>query len=230
MDLPLGTGADLDDEIVDRPVSHSETAFHGLVWDVRRDVVELGDAGPVTREYVEHPGAVVVAALREIDGVDHLAMIRQYRHPVRAMEWELPAGLLDQPGEAPWLAAARELREEVDLEAARWHVLIDFFSSPGGLSEVLRVFLARDVSPVTDDGLFTREGEEAEIRARWIPLDEAYAAVLAGRVHNPGAVIGIMAVWGARAQCWAPLRPQDDPWPWHPAYRAAAPAPSATRD
>jgi len=222
VDLPVGTGADLVDVITTRPVSHSETAFHGLVWDVRRDVVELGDAGPVTREYVEHPGAVVIVALQEIDGVDHVAMIRQYRHPVRTVEWELPAGLLDEPGEAPWLAAARELREEVDLEATRWDVLIDFCSSPGGLSEVLRVFLAREVTPVADDGSFTREGEEAEIRARWIPLDEAYAAVLGGQVHNPGAVIGIMAAWGARAQGWAPLRPQDAPWPWHPAYRAGA--------
>ena len=222
MDLPVGTGADLVDEVVHRAVSHSEIAFHGLVWDVRRDVVELGAAGPVTREYVEHPGAVVVVALREIGGLDHVVMIRQYRHPVRTIEWELPAGLLDEPGEAPWLAAARELREEVDLDAARWHVLIDFCSSPGGLSELLRVFLARDVTPAPDDGSFTRTGEEAEILARWIPLDEAYAAVLGGQVHNPGAVIGIMAAWGARAQGWAPLRPQDEPWPWHPAYRAGA--------
>ncbi len=220
MDLFVGTGADLRDEIAPRPVSHSEIAFHGLVWDVRRDVVELGDARPVTREYVEHPGAVVVVALREIDGLDHVLLIRQYRHPVRTIEWELPAGLLDEPGEPPWLAAARELREEVDLDAARWDVLIDFSSSPGGLSEVLRVFLARDVTAAPDTGSFTREGEEAEIRALWIPLDEAYGAVLGGQVHNPGAVIGIMAAWGARAQGWAPLRRRDEPWPWHPAYRA----------
>ncbi len=222
VDLPVGTGADLADEVAPRPVSSSEIAFHGLIWDVRRDVVELGDAGPVTREYVEHPGAVIVVALREIDGVDHVVMIRQYRHPVRTIEWELPAGLLDEPGEPPWLAAARELREEVDLEAVRWDVLIDFCSSPGGLSEVLRVFLARDVTAVPDGETYVREGEEAEIRARWIPLDEAYAAVLGGQVHNPGAVIGIMAAWGARAQGWATLRPQDAPWPWHPAYPVGA--------
>ncbi|MEO7059568.1 MAG: NUDIX hydrolase [Lapillicoccus sp.] len=222
MDLPVGRGADLADEIVDRPVSTTEIAFHGLVWDVRRDRVELGAAGPVIREYVEHPGAVVVVAMRSIDGVDHVLMIRQYRHPIRTVEWELPAGLLDEPGEPPWLAAARELREEVDLVAARWDVLIDFASSPGGISEVLRVFLARDVVPATHEEGFTREGEEAEIRGCWVPLDEAYAAVLGGRVHNSGAVVGIMAAWGAAREGWAPLRPHDDPWPWHPAYRPGA--------
>ncbi len=216
---PVGSGADLVDEVVDQPVSRSELVYHGLVWDVRRDTVDLGDAGPVTREYVEHPGAVHVLALRELDGVDHVLMIRQYRHPVRTMEWELPAGLLDVAGEPPWEAAARELAEEADLVADAWHVLIDFASSPGGMSEALRVFLARDLRDVEDDDRFEREGEEAGMRTLWVPLDEAYAAVLAGQVHNPGAVIGVLAAHGAREQGWAPLRPHDEPWPWHPAYR-----------
>ncbi|MDQ2755022.1 MAG: NUDIX hydrolase [Actinomycetota bacterium] len=220
MDIPIGAGKDLRDEVVDRPVVSRGTAYEGLVWDVQRDVVDLGDAGQVTREYVEHPGAVVVVALREVDGVDHVVLIRQYRHPVQTLEWELPAGLLDEPGEAPWLAAARELREEVDLVAGRWHVLVDFYSSPGGLSESLRIYLAREVTPVDpEDGDYERHGEEAEITARWVPLDDAYDAVLAGQVHNAGAVVGLMAAWGARARGWAPLRPYDEPWPWHPAHR-----------
>ncbi len=190
----------------------------GLIWDVRRDVVDLGDAGPVTREYVEHPGAVVIVALAAVDGVDHVALIRQYRHPVRTTEWELPAGLLDAAGESPWETAVRELREEVDLVAGRWDLLIDFFASPGGISEALRVFLARDVQPAADDAGFTREGEEAEIRGLWVPLDDAYDAVLAGDLHNPGAVIGIMAAWGSRQRDWSTVRPCDEPWPWHPAH------------
>ena len=228
VDIPVGTRQELRDEVVDRPVVSRVTAYRGLVWDVQRDVVDLGGAGQVTREYLEHPGAVVVVALREVDGIDHVALIRQYRHPVRSIEWELPAGLLDEPGEPPWLAAARELREEVDLVASRWDVLLDFYSSPGGLSESLRIFLAREVAPVgTEDGDFVRHGEEAEIVARWVPLDEAYDAVLAGQVHNSGAVVGLMAAWGARARGWAPLRPYDAPWPWHPAYREQGSGPPA---
>ena len=61
---------------------------------------------------------------------------------------------------------------------------------------------------------FAREGEEAGMTALWVPLDDVYDAVLAGRLHNPGAVVGIMAAWGARARGWSTLRPPEAPWPW----------------
>lgn len=227
MELPVGSGADLRDEVFHAEVTRSEVPFHGRIWDVRRDTVALGAGRTVTREYVDHPGAVVVAALRPVAGVDHLLLIRQYRHPVRTLEWELPAGLLDDATEAAWQTAARELREEADLVAGRWDVLIDFYASPGGLSEALRIFLARDVEEALEEahaeGRFERLDEEAGITGMWVPLDEAYAAVLAGQVHNPGAVVGIMAAWGAREQGWATLRPRDVPWPWHPGHDAGRP-------
>jgi 8-oxo-dGDP phosphatase len=102
----------------------------------------------------------------------------------------------------------------VELRAGRWDVLVDFFSSPGASSEMLRVFLARDIEQ-HDGGDFVREGEEAGITARWVPLDDAYAAVLAGRIHNPSAAIGILTAWSSRAQGWSTLRPADTPWPWY---------------
>lgn len=214
MDLPVGTLADLRDDPVVPVVTSSELVVQGRVFDLRRDVVDLGEHGSVTREYLDHVGAVIVVALREIDGVDHLVMIRQYRHPVRRAEWELPAGLRDVAGEAPALTAARELAEEVELRATRWDLLVDLFASPGSTSEVMRIFLAREVSLVTD-GAFERTGEEAGITGMWVSLDDAYAAVLEGRIHNPGAVVGIMAAWGSRQRGWASLRPADSPWPWY---------------
>lgn len=213
MRIPVGTGADLGDVRATPAVTASERVHEGMISDVRKDRVDLGDAGPVTREFLDHPGAAVIVALREVDGVDHVCMIRQYRHPVRTLEWELPAGLLDIAGEPPDRAAVRELAEEVDLVAGRWDTLIDFYSSPGGSTEALRVFLARDVTDTDGDG-FAREGEEAGMTALWVPLDDAYDAVLAGRVHNPGAVVGILAAWGARARGWSTLRPADAPWPF----------------
>jgi ADP-ribose pyrophosphatase len=193
--------------------------FHGAVWDVRRDTVDLGDAGQVRREYVDHPGAVSIVALRQVAGRDQVLLIQQYRHPVGAFEWELPAGLLDVAGEAPWLGAARELAEEADLTAGLWHVLIDYYGSPGGLSEALRVFLARDLTGVVDDELFVREAEEHGMPVCWVDLDEAHEAVLLGQLHNPSAVIGILAAHAARARGWVTLRPHDAPWPEHPSYR-----------
>ena len=215
MDLPIGSLADLRDEAVEPRITESAVIFDGRIFDLVRETVDLGDHGSVTREYLHHTGAVIVVALREIDDVDHLVMIRQYRHPVRRSEWELPAGLRDVDDEEPVVTAARELAEEVELQAERWDLLVDLFASPGSTSEVMRIFLARDVSEVTD-GTFERTGEEAGITGMWVPLDDAYAAVLGGRIHNPGAVVGILTAWGARQQGWSTLHPADAPWPWHP--------------
>lgn len=216
-DAPHGSFDDLRDEVVHLPIEHSQRVFKGRVWNVRRDRVSLGEAGVVTRDFVDHTGAVLVVALRHVEGRDEIILIRQYRHPVSSYLWELPAGLLDIGGEAPWVAAARELEEEVDLVAGQWDVLADSYASPGGLSEAIRIYLARDLRPAP--AVHDRDGEEAGIRPLWVSLDDAYAAVLAGRVHNAGAMIGILAAWGSRAQGWRTLRSFDAPWPEHPAYR-----------
>lgn len=213
-------GGPLADRIESRPVVGSEVVHHGMVWDVVRERVDLGgDAGEVTREFVDHPGAVAIVAL---DEQDRLVLVQQYRHPVRAFLWEVPAGLLDVDGEDPWRAAARELHEEADLVAQQWHVLVDYFTSPGGMNEALRVYLARGLSQVPDGHRHEREGEELGMPVRWVGLDDALAAVLAGRVHNTSAVVGILAAHAARAQGWATLRPYDAPWPAHPAHRTDA--------
>jgi 8-oxo-dGTP pyrophosphatase MutT (NUDIX family) len=219
LDAQVVRGADLVDRLQRRPVRKSTVVFEGKVWDVRRETVDLGEAGEVERDYVEHPGAVAIVALRSVGGRDQVLLIQQYRHPVGAFEWEPPAGLLDVAGEQPWLGAARELAEEADLRAGRWHVLIDYYGSPGGISEALRIFLARDLANVQDDQRFVRGGEEHGMPVGWVDLDEAYEAVLAGQLHNPSAVIGILTTHAARARDWATLRPHDAPWPQHPAYR-----------
>jgi ADP-ribose pyrophosphatase len=219
LDAQVVRGADLVDLLEQRPVPDTEVVFKGMVWDVRRDTVDLGEAGLVRREYVDHPGAVSVVALREVAGRAQVLLIQQYRHPVGMFEWELPAGLLDVAGEAPWLGAARELHEEADVIAGQWHVLIDYFGSPGGNSESLRVFLARDIAGVGPDERFTREAEEHGMQVCWVDLDEAHEAVLLGQLHNPSAVIGILSAHAARARDWTTLRRHDAPWPEHPAYR-----------
>jgi 8-oxo-dGDP phosphatase len=219
LDAKVLPGVELADRLERRPVTKTELVFRGAVWDVRRDTVDLGEAGQVRREYVDHPGAVSIVALRQVAGRDQVLLIQQYRHPVGAFEWELPAGLLDVAGEPPWVGAARELAEEADVTAGRWHVLMDYYGSPGGLSEALRVFLARDLTEVVEDELFVREAEEQGMPVCWVDLDEAHEAVLLGRLHNPSAVIGILAAHAARARGWATLRPHDAPWPEHPSYR-----------
>ena len=209
-------GAGLADTFVSRPVVEQELIHKGMVWDLVAERVDLGEAGVVRREFLRHPGAVCVLAL---DDAGRVALVHQYRHPVRMQLWELPAGLLDVAGEPPLLAAQRELAEEADLRAATWHVLIDWFNSPGGMDEALRCYLARDLSPVPEAERHAREGEEVDMPLRWVDLDDAHAAVLAGRVHNPGTVVGVLASVAARDLGWTTLRPADAPWPEHPGYR-----------
>lgn len=194
----------------------SRVEFVGRVWDVVRDEVDLGPAGTVVRDYVRHPGAVGILALDD-DG--RVALVRQYRHPVGMTMWELPAGLLDVDGEPPHLAAARELAEEADLRAGRWHTLVDWMLSPGGTSEAFRCYLARDLSPVPAAERFARTEEEQDMPTAWFDLDEVRQAVLSGRLHNPSVVVGVLAACTARDTGWQGLRPVDAPWPEHPGRR-----------
>src|SRR6185312_6625482 len=125
--------------------------FEGRVWSVRTDVVDLADGQQVERDVIAHPGAVGIIALD-----DHLdvLLVRQYRHPVGALLWEPPAGLLDVEGEDPLDAAARELYEEAGYRAREWAVLADTFTSPGGSDEAVRIYLARGLSEVAADERF----------------------------------------------------------------------------
>ena len=209
-----GSSAPWGDEPLARPVLSEVTAFSGHVFDVVTRVVDLGEAGQVTRDLIRHPGAVAVVAL---DDQGRVALIRQYRVPVGAFLWEVPAGLLDGgPEETLVGAAKRELAEETDLQASQWDVLVDFGTSPGATDEVLRIFLARGISAAATSD-FVREGEEAEIQLDWVDLTEAADAVLAGRVHSPSAVMGILAAERAARDGFTALRGVDAPFilrPW----------------
>ena len=205
------------DERNPRPVLDRKILHEGYVFDLVSDRVDLGEAGEVTREYIDHPGAVAIIALNEHDEV---LLVRQYRHPVRAFLWEPPAGLLDIAGEPAHIGAARELFEEADLHADTWNVLTDYFTTPGGNNEALRVFLARNVHEVPVAERHVREAEEMGMPSRWVPLDECVTLVLGGHIHNPSAVVGILAAAAARALNWSTLRPVDADWP----YRRTQPA------
>ncbi|RNI18074.1 NUDIX domain-containing protein [Flexivirga caeni] len=208
----------LADRLDPQPVTSSRVAYHGRVWDVVTEDVQLGVAGSVTRDFLRHTGAVAVAALRGEPGAEEVLLIQQYRHPVGTFDWEVPAGLLDKAGEDPRAAAARELREEADFDATTWHTLVDLFTSPGSSSENLRVFLARDVHSAVAEG-FVREGEEVGMPTGWVPLDDAVDAALAGRLHNSITISALLATSIARQRNWATLRSASAPWPEHPAYR-----------
>lgn len=200
-----------------RRLLSTRKVYEGRIWDVVSDSFQLSDSGDaITRDYIDHPGAVAVLPMNE---AGEILLLKQYRHPVGMDLWEIPAGLLDVEGEEFVVGAARELAEEADLAAGTWNVLVDFFNSPGSSSEAIRIYLARDLTEVPHHERHERTDEEAEIEFHWIALDDAVAAVLEGKLHNPSAVVGILAAAAARADGFARLRPADAPWPAHPSQR-----------
>jgi 8-oxo-dGDP phosphatase len=197
------------DEPAHWPVVASAGQYRGKIINVRTDTIRVPGGTTAEREVIEHPGAVGVVALDE-DG--RVLMIRQYRHPVGRLLWELPAGLRDVAGEPTAQAARRELLEETGYRARRWHVLADYFSSPGIITERLRVFLARDLEEVPEaDRDFVPENEEAHLILDWVPLEQAVSLVLAGELHNGVAVVGLLAAHAARQDGFAELRDADAP-------------------
>lgn len=186
-----------------------KTTQHHTSWllSVRTDQVRFPDNHSAERIVATHPGAVAVVAL---DEADRVRMIRQYRHPVGRLLWEIPAGLRDVDGEPLLENAKRELAEETGYAAREWHVLTDFYTSPGITSERIRVYLARGLHEAPDNG-FVREGEEKFLEYDWVSLDEALGLVQTGKLHNSATVIGILAAHAARADGYATLRPADAP-------------------
>ncbi|WP_131770775.1 NUDIX domain-containing protein [Candidatus Protofrankia californiensis] len=195
-------------------VAESDVVFTGRIIRLRRDIVRMPDGVVSQRDVVMHPGAVGVVAL---DETGRVVMVNQYRHPVRRALWELPAGILDVPGEPLVTAAARELAEEAHLTAARWDLLVDVLASPGMTDEAYRVFLARDLAVIPPSQRHVGVHEEADMRTQRVDLDEAVTGVLSGSITNAMAVIGILAAATARAGGFASLRAADVPWPDRPA-------------
>ena len=193
----------------------STDIYRGHVIALRADEVAMPDGRVARREVVEHFGAVAVVAL---DDQDRIVLIHQYRHPLGRRLWELPAGLLDEPGEEPVKAAARELTEEAGVVAGRWEVLVDVAASPGFTDEVVRVFLATDLTEVARPAAFG--DEEADLVVHRIDLAEAVRMVLAGDVVNAASVGGILATHAVRSGVGV-TRPADAPWQDRPTRFAA---------
>jgi ADP-ribose pyrophosphatase len=199
----------IKDEPANWPVVSSSEPFRGRLVAVRTDKVRMPGSNLAEREVVLHPGAVAVLALDD-DG--RVLMIRQYRHPVGRLLWEIPAGLRDVAGEPLLATAQRELLEEAGYRARDWRVLADYYSSPGFTTERLRVFLARGLELVPpEERDFVPEDEETQLVPAWLPLDQAVGKVLAGDLHNGAAAIGILAGYAARSEGFDRLRPAGAP-------------------
>jgi ADP-ribose pyrophosphatase len=169
------------------PVRRSVHAFKGGVVMMRVDHVLMPDGDLAVRDVLVHPGSVGVLVL---DDDNRVLVLRQYRHPVGRRLWELPAGLLDFPGEDRLAAAQRELAEEAHLAADDWRILVAAYTSPGISDESVRVYLARRPRALPGERAAGRH-EEADLPSRWVPLPEVLDGILAGRLTNPLLVMAV---------------------------------------
>jgi len=156
--------------------------FKGKVLTLNVEQVTLPNGHTTELEIAHHPGGAAIVAL---DAGHRVCLLRQFRHAAGGWITELPAGKLDNR-EPPLECAQRELAEEAGVTAAHWVKLGEFFSSPGVLTEVIHVYLARDL----DAGELAPEVNEV-FDARWVPLDEAVELAVNGSLQDAKTIVGL---------------------------------------
>lgn len=180
-------------EVADVPFAHPlinrVRKFTGRVVALDTDEVDVSGQ-LVSRDVVRHPGAAAVVAINDAGQV---LLVRQYRHPVQHLLWEIPAGLLDVAGEDPLECARRELLEEGGATAREFEPLLTLYVTPGGSDEVIYVFLARGIEMSATGRVMTGEAEEQDMPQVWLALEQAIEAVMQGRIRNNITVAALLA-------------------------------------
>lgn len=176
-----------DEGLIERFV-RKRTVWRGRAVDFRVDTIRLPNGKLATREYLDHPGAVGVVPL--LPG-GRVVMVRQYRHPVREVTLELPAGKLDK-GEKPLACVRRELAEETGYTARKITPLLQYWPTPAFANEVLHMYAAEGLNP---GKMATDEDEFLECVT--LPIKKALDLVRRGEIKDSKTVIGLLAcaVW-----------------------------------
>jgi len=149
--------------------------YRGKVIEVSSERLRHANGREYELDFVRHPGAAAVVAL---DRDHRVCLVRQYRHGIGEFLWEIPAGKLD-PGEHPDACAVRELAEETGIVAQRWTSLGRYFPAPALLSEVIHLYLAREL----EVGAPNPDADE-ELELDWMPLGDAIGRVLRGEWND----------------------------------------------
>lgn len=157
--------------------------YQGRKIQVARDESLMPNGQTVLRDVVLHPGAVAILPLPDDE---HVCLLRNHRPIAGEVLWEIPAGTLE-PGEPIEQAAIRELAEETGYQAALWQKLLEFYPSPGVLSEKTHLFLARALTP----GSMRLEADE-ELEPQVLPWRQALSWALDGTIRDAKTLIALL--------------------------------------
>jgi 8-oxo-dGTP pyrophosphatase MutT (NUDIX family) len=157
--------------------------YQGRIIAVSTEILRYANGREHELDFVRHPGAAAVVA---VDASNRVCFVRQYRHGVADFLWEIPAGKLDR-GEAPEVCAVRELAEETGVQARHWTALGIFLPAPGIFTEIIHLYLAREL----DIGLAAPDVDE-ELEVQWLPLHQAVEKVQRGEWNDGKTAMALM--------------------------------------
>ena len=170
-------------DLTEKTVS-SEKIFDGKILHIRRDVALLPDGQKAVREVVDHPGGVAVQAQ---DGDSNVLTVTQYRYPFGRTLLEIPAGKLDHPGEDPYAAGLRELREETGAVPGVYRSLGRILPSPGCYGETLHLYLAQDLKMEAQ-----HLDEDEFLSVERVPFAEMVRRCLEGEIEDAKTVAAVL--------------------------------------
>jgi 8-oxo-dGTP pyrophosphatase MutT (NUDIX family) len=161
----------------------SKPIYRGRVIEVSNETLRYANGQEYEIDFVRHPGAAAVVA---VDDSGRVCVVRQYRHGVGDFLWEIPAGKLDR-GETPDVCAVRELAEETGVAARRWNPLGVYIPAPALFTEVIHLYLAREL----DVGTASPDADE-ELEVKWVPFGEALGRVVRGEWNDGKTAMALM--------------------------------------
>jgi ADP-ribose pyrophosphatase len=161
----------------------SQELLRTPIFRVTKDRALDPDGFEIERAIVQHQGSAVIMP---VDEERRVLLVRQYRLPALRYLWELPAGRVD-PGETPFRAARRELREETGYKAKTLEKLAVMYPSPGFLAEKMTIYLARGLRPGPQAMM-----EDERITMKWFTENELHNLIGAGKILDAKTQIGFL--------------------------------------